>query len=744
MSHQHSKPASSHQETAYAASHNLRLGQYLYWHRRIYRIIALQHETALQVLAETIPEGTRIPISLLDLVAQPAPDAETVLVASSLEVLTRQIEERYASSAEPGAVLARSLPDNFVVRAQLVTRIVQTVQRLVSEEEQRAQARGEPFSQTQALRRALATCSGSRVAVQVNGHPQEHIIHVGLTSYYKYERLYTLYQGDEAQIAASFRRSTFRLSQLTRAQLHFIDTCLLLYYSNMRVTKTRAHRLAQDILDTRTQGWWINPDRCGADIPEDVVTELLDLKLPMQAILDNPEKAALLTKIEMPSPAWFYGYVNYLEATPDQGKTIITKRLGKGMWDQYYLVFDTFVKRAQLPLQYVFADHWLVDAWIVDEATRSHPSRLWLTLLVDAYSRATVGMALLSEAPCIESIQTALRHTIWPKTSHITCGVTGEWGTYGIPQQLFLDNAWAHHSHSLENLARTIAQGGRYNGIDLVFRPPYKGRYGAIIERLFKNFSGQLQELVTGAIFGSTAKHARESAKEACLLHADLDHLLHQLILTYQHTPHRELQGRTPHQVWCEGITASGLPMILPLSPGVERSFMRLYPDERRITSRGIAAFGLHYWSAELGGLARRDHRGKSIQYQFRYTPADISQMAVFRDGIWVGDASARELQQADGSVRQVSQAAWTQAKQQVRDHDQQAIGKTAGELVLMTNLKELQERRSLEKKALKRGRPESKEVTQRARSEATLAPAELDEETARVLRFLHSRGENQ
>ena len=738
MSRKNSKQASFHQATEYAASHNLRPGQYLYWQRRIYHIIALHHESALQVLAETIPEAERVPISLLDLFAQPTADAETVLVASSLEALTRQIEERYASLAEPGAVLAHDLPSNFVMKAQLITRIVETVKRLISEEEQRAQARGEPFSQTQALRRALATCNGSQIAVQVNGQDKEHIIHVGLTTYYKYERLYTLYQGDEAQIAASFHRSTFRLSHLSHAQFHFIDTCLLLYYGNTRVTKTRVYRLAQDILDTRTQGWWVDPDRCGADIPEDVVTELLNLKIPMQAILDNPEKAVLLTKIEMPSRAWFYGYANYLEASPDQGKAIITKRLGKDMWDQYYLVFDTFVKRAQLPLQYVFADHWLVDAWIVDAETRSQTSRLWLTLLVDAYSRAIVGMALLSEDPCIESIQMALQHAIWPKTSHTACGVTGEWSTYGIPQQLFLDNAWAHHSHSLENLARTIAQGGRYNSIDLVFRPPYKGRYGAIIERLFKNFSGQLQELVKGAIYGNTAKHARESAKEACLLSIDLDRILHQLILTYQHTPHRELQGRTPHQVWSEGISSSGLPMIPPFSPGTERSFMRLYPDVRSITSRGIAAFGLHYWSAELGGLARRDHTGKSIQYQFRYTPADMSRIAVFRDGIWVGDGKARELQQADGSIRKASLAEWTQAKQRVRDHDQQVIGKTPGELVLMTDLKELHERRSLEKKALKRGRPESKEVTPIAKPEATLASAELDEETARVLRFLH------
>jgi hypothetical protein len=384
-------------DPASLSSHNLRPGQYLYWQRQIYRVLALSQHTPLQVMAETIPEAEQVTISLLDLFAAPFGDAETMLVAASLEGLLRQIEERYTSAAESGAVLAHDLPDNFVVRARLTIHIVETVKRLVSEEEQRAHARGEPFSRTAALKRALASCNGSRVGVDVNGKHQEQVIHVGLTSYYKYEHLYTLYQGDEAQIAASFRRSTFRLSHLSAAQFHFIDTCLLLYYGHLRYTKARVYRLAQDILETRTQGQWIDPERCGASIPEDLVEELLDLKLPMQAILDNPEKKALLTRIHMPSPAWFYGYTNYLEATPDQGKAIITERLGQQMWEQYYLVFDTFVKRAGLPLQYVFADHWLVDAWIVDEETRSHPTRLWLTLLIDAYSRAILGMALLEE-----------------------------------------------------------------------------------------------------------------------------------------------------------------------------------------------------------------------------------------------------------------------------------------------------------------------------------------------------------
>src|SRR5713226_10646617 len=120
---------------------------------------------------------------------------------------------------------------------------------------------------------------------------------------------------------------------------------------------------------------------------------------------------------------WFSGYTRYIEAQADQGEQLLTSRLGKGIWEQFYLVFDTFVPRAQFPLQYVFADHWLLDAWIVDEQTRSKPSRLWLTLLIDAYSRSILGMTLLSENPCIESIQQALHHAIWEKTSHFDLGI---------------------------------------------------------------------------------------------------------------------------------------------------------------------------------------------------------------------------------------------------------------------------------------------------------------------------------
>ena len=719
------------------APNTLQPGHYIFWQQRIYQVIAHDPDNALLLHVQHEASGPGTTLSLLDLLAIPRMSPSAPLFAPTLEALHQQIEERY------GLVLGTTthdLPDSYVIKARIVTSVVETVRKLVSEDERRAKVRGETISHYQAICRALLTVNKTIIRMELRGTSQDIKLHAGPTSYYKYERLYETYHGDEAQIAASFRRSTFRLPHMSPAQFHFVDTCLLLYYGNTRSTKTRVYQLAEDILEKRTKGYWVNPERCGEAIPENLVTELLDLKIPMQAILNNPEKKPLLTQIEMPSTGWFSGYARYIEAQPDQGESLITARLGKGMWEQFHLVFDTFVHRAQFPLQYVFADHWLLDAWVVDEETRQKPSRLWLTLLIDAYSRSILGMALLYEDPCIESIQQALKHTIWEKTSHLDCGIEQEWACYGIPLQLFLDNAWAHHSHSLENLARVLSRNGTYNSIDLVFRPPYRGRYGAIIERLFKNFSGQIKELVTGAIASNDPKAIRTAANNACLLYPDMNRLLHQLILKYQHTEHRELHGMTPHQKWSEGIQSSGFPLPPPFTPAMDRLFMHMYPQTRQVRSRGIPAFGLNYWSAELGGIERVDREGKAIQYNFRYDPTDISRISLFRNGEWVGDGKARELQQADGTYRHISLAEWKMAKRLIGSEESQTEGQTPAELALVSDLQTLTKQRTQEKKAAQRnGTKPTQSVEDTPRPAEEPPPNEApDAETERVLRFLH------
>ena len=358
------------------APNTLQSGHYIFWHQRTYRVIALDPDNALWLHVEPIPEAPRTMLSLLDLCASPQAGASAPLFAPTLEALHEQIEGLYGITS---TIFTHDIPDNYLIKARIIVTVVETVRRLVSEETRHAALRGETVLRTQAISRALETVNKTTIQVQVQGTTKVRRLQTSRAAYYKYVNRYDTYHGNEAAIAVSFRRATFRLPQMSQAQLHFIDLCLLLYYGNTRSTKTRVDQLASDILEKRTQGYWIDPERCGATIPQNLVTELLDLKIPMQAILENPEKKGLLTKIQMPSTGWFSGYTRYIEAQAHQGEQLLTSRLGKGIWEQFYLVFDTFVARAQCPLQYVFADYWLLDAWIVDEQTRKTPSRLGLS-----------------------------------------------------------------------------------------------------------------------------------------------------------------------------------------------------------------------------------------------------------------------------------------------------------------------------------------------------------------------------
>jgi transposase InsO family protein len=520
---------------------------------------------------------------------------------------------------------------------------------------------------------------------------------VSLSAYYKYRQLYRRYAGDRSGIATALRRKTYNQSQMSPQQLHFIDTLILRFYAGQRTARLRPktlYKLAKSTL-ARTGNLWLDPDKCSSDAAENVVEELLNPHLPMQAILNNPEKAGWLTKINLPSQSWFYTYLRWFESQSDQGQKVITARYGAEMWEREYMVFDTFVHRAVRPLEYVFADHWLVDVFTVDEATRQRLNRLWLTLLIDAYSRCVLGLALLYETPCIISIQSALRHAIWPKVSHQALGIKEEWVCYGIPQQLSLDNAWAHHAHSLEYLARAISQGGRYNSIDLVFRPPYRGRYGALIERLFGNFSGQFKELLTSAISASSIKGVQNAARRACLLYQDIYAIIHQLIVRYQHTPHWELDGLTPHQKWLEGwqLGYGGWPP--PLTEEIERLFWRRSPETRVISSKGICAFGMHYWSPALDQAQRKGLDGQSVRYSFSYEPADISRLALFRDQHWLGDVYAKELRRADGSYRSISLWERRMARDLARNQGQV----NQDWLRFVTGLNDLEQKRLAEKK---------------------------------------------
>ena len=671
----------------------LRPGWYMYWRKQIYRIQSLDNTGLVLNVEDPLSKETTT-IQVRHLMRPDGVDQSIPRYAPTLEQLLKEVE---IPSPQPEGAPESGLPPELVERADKMIDIVHFLEEKARELQGRERnAQGKCTEACEIEQCKCRETDALRTACTLLDEP------IGLTTFYDYRGRCRKNQWDRVQLAASFRRSTYCKTRLNKAQLHFLDTIITDYYRADRPSSPMTVlKIARSAWKLHLQNRWVDPEKCEKGVPQDLLAELrlvLDERLPMQAIRENPNKEKLLREITMPSRGFFYQYLHWFGSQPDQGRKVLNDRYGKGTWESIYMVFDSFAHRATFPLQYVFADHYLLDVFIVDEATRSKISRLWLTVLIDAYSRCILGMALLEEDPSIESIQSALLHAIWPKDPRKELGIDGDWAYYGIPQQLFLDNAWAHHSHSLEGLAREIGQNGKFDTMDLVFRPPYKARYGGLIETYFEWLSDRIKQFLPGAIQSSDPKHVRDAAKKACLLYEDINRFLQESIVEYNNTSHSAL-GMKPHEKWIEGLKM-GFPIVPTLTDEIRNHFLHLIPGKRPITDKGVCVFGMQYTSAIA---ARADKIGmdeQPIQYSLRYNPADISKIALFREADWIDDIGAKELLLPDGSYKPTSLWEIQTAKKLAKD----ANGDTHDWLAYVNKAEELEKMRMSEKRRRQKG----------------------------------------
>lgn len=621
---------------------HLQIGTYVYWDQHILRLTQVDWET-LRVALENVDGGNVLHVDLNTLLQQT--NESVTVFAATLDDLHQAIAQ-HTQTREPKS--EAGLSPALLSKADVIIEVVESTQQALHNRQRQATLKGETLKHTDALRAIL----------QQREHP------IGLTTYYKYRKLYRTGDANRAHIAGALRRSSWGQTRMTAAQLHLVDQVILRYGARRPPRTPKV--LYEIIVSTlkRTQGNWIDPNH--GEVPERLVESLFDHRIAIDTLLGNAAYTAFLTPIQCPSQSWFYTYLRWFQHQPEQGRAVFTSRYGQEAWEREILAFDSFAHVAVMPLQYVFADHWLVDVFAVDDDTRQQRHRLWLTALIDVYSRCILGISLLDQAPAITSIQSALHHAIWPKPIPETVTADGHWPCFGIPQQLFLDNAWAHHAYSLEDLARSISRGGQYTPIDLVFRPPYRGRYGALIERFFGHLSARMKTELKGAITSSHPARVRDAAQEAVLLYDDVYRFVYQEIVYYQQRPHAELNGLSPNEKWQQWMNHT-MPLVPPHTDEIERLFWRMDPRPRLLTGQGIHAFGMPYSAPELNQAARIDRQGKRIRYTLRFDPDDISRIALFRDGNWVCDVSARPLRLADGSYRQVSLAQRRMAQSALR-----------------------------------------------------------------------------
>lgn len=199
-------------------------------------------------------------------------------------------------------------------------------------------------------------------------------------------------------------------------------------------------------------------------------------------------------------------------------------------------------------LERVEIDHTPMDVMVrSDEPLCGFVSRPWLTLAVDVYTRAVVGVHIGFEQPSILSVALCVTHIILPKMPFEEFGVPLPWPMHGVPEVIACDNAMEFDSHAFHRGCKEL-------NIQIQFRPVGSPHYGGTIERLIGSFMGRCH-LLPGTTKNSVrAKGDYESMKHAVLtLSQARTWFVEEVLGRYHHSVHRTL-GTTPAIAWDRAV----------------------------------------------------------------------------------------------------------------------------------------------------------------------------------------------
>jgi putative transposase len=289
------------------------------------------------------------------------------------------------------------------------------------------------------------------------------------------------------------------------------------------------------------------------------------------------------------------------------------------------------------PLEIVAIDHSMLPFYVLDNDYRLPVGCPWLTAAIDVYSQTVVGYYLTFEPPSYLSVMYCLLHSIRPK-EYVRAtykSVSNNWTSYGLMENLKVDNGTDFTGRSLEDACRELK-------INLDFAPVRMPWYKATIERFF----GSLKTQITGSIPGRCLQLLKESdydpKKQSVVTLDGLQEILHHFIVDI-HNQSGHTQLKSPRaEVWNHSIQS--YPISIPSS---DDSLKVLLGDveERTISKKGVEFNYLFYNSDRLQLLRqhhetedgrRRDRiRGKE-KAKIKYNRNDLSVIHVF-------DPSTRE-----------------------------------------------------------------------------------------------------
>ena len=272
------------------------------------------------------------------------------------------------------------------------------------------------------------------------------------------------------------------------------------------------------------------------------------------------------------------------------------------------------------------------------------PEKLWLSVVIDDYSRAVAGYFLSFEAPSSLHTSLALRQAIWRKEDP-------RWIVCGIPDALYTDNGSDFTSHHLEQVGADLK-------IRLVFAIPGKARGRGRIERFFST----VNEMLLCELEGYAPAGGAVRGKPSITL-AEFDERFRSFLLDVYHRRECTETKMPPVERW----QTNGFLPRMPESLEQLDLLLVQVAKARQVRVDGIHFQNLRYISPTLAAYV-----GETVT--LRFDPRDIAEVRVFHEEKFLCRAVCADLAGETVPLREILRAR-NKRRRELRDilRDRQA-----------------------------------------------------------------------
>lgn len=284
----------------------------------------------------------------------------------------------------------------------------------------------------------------------------------------------------------------------------------------------------------------------------------------------------------------------------------------------YWELEMTTPRHGDRPFEIGHLDHTQLDIELVHSTTGRNLGRPWATFLSDAFSRRLLAVYLTFEPPSYRSCMMVLRECVRRHQR--------------LPQILVVDGGSEFGSVYFETLMA-------FYECTKKSRPPSKGRFGSICERLF----GTTNTRFVYNLLGNTQlmRHTRQVTKAVNpkehaqwtlpRLYLRLREWAYEVYETIEHPA----LGQTPREAFAQGLKQGGERAHRVIPYEIE-FHLRTLPTTRKGTAkvdanRGVKVNYIYYWANDF-----RQPEVANTEVPVRYDPFDIGIAYAFVQGRWV------------------------------------------------------------------------------------------------------------